>query len=479
MEKYPQNDNNYAIAYYRYSSAGQNEASIDQQREAAQEYAEKHDFEIIREYSDSAYSGTTDKRPGFQLMLAEVKKLKPAALILWKTDRFARNVKLSQIEKYEVRKAGCKIHYIAENTPDGSPEDTFMEHMMEAWAEYSSLQLGVNVTRGMTYNAKRGLYNGVKITGYTVDKNKHYIIDEKTAPIIKKVFESYAAGKPIISICDELNNAGIRTAQGNEFKPNSMAAILRNKAYIGVYKFGDYVIEDCLPPIISKELFDQVQKRLVYNKRFGSSNHKGRTENDSPRFWLSGKLYCGYCGDNMQGSSGTSKSGKTYYYYACNTQRNKRKHKEPCYKKQIRKEELESMVSYLIENTVLSNSTFRSEVAAQIAMSLESMKDNNKEVIKVIESDLKQNKKAIDNVMKAIINGAYGESINKQLEELENKKKQLENALSIEKAKEELACNENEIQEFFNKYVNSGLMQNGSPFRAARLFCTMFCFHEC
>ena len=81
---FKQNNNNYAIAYYRFSSHSQNEASIDQQREQAQFYAEKHDLNIIKEYTDRAISGTTDDRPGFQQMLAEVAKLKPAVLILWK-----------------------------------------------------------------------------------------------------------------------------------------------------------------------------------------------------------------------------------------------------------------------------------------------------------------------------------------------------------------------------------------------------------
>ena len=86
-KSFVQNNNNYAITYYRFSSHAQNEASIDQQRERAQEYADAHDLKIIKEYSDAAISGKRDDRPGFQLMLAEIKKLKPSTLILWKTDR--------------------------------------------------------------------------------------------------------------------------------------------------------------------------------------------------------------------------------------------------------------------------------------------------------------------------------------------------------------------------------------------------------
>ncbi len=83
-KQFVQNDNNMAIAYYRFSSHAQNEQSIDQQRELAEEYAETHGLTIVKEYVDEALSGRDDTRPQYQLMLSEVKTLKPAVLILWK-----------------------------------------------------------------------------------------------------------------------------------------------------------------------------------------------------------------------------------------------------------------------------------------------------------------------------------------------------------------------------------------------------------
>lgn len=50
QKKFVQNNNNLAIAYYRYSSHAQNEMSIDQQRKEAERYAKAHGFTIIKEY---------------------------------------------------------------------------------------------------------------------------------------------------------------------------------------------------------------------------------------------------------------------------------------------------------------------------------------------------------------------------------------------------------------------------------------------
>lgn len=83
-KKFHANDNNLAIAYYRFSSHSQNDASIDQQRELAHTWADTHGYKIIKEYEDAAISGTTEDRPGFRQMLSEVGKIKPHVLILWK-----------------------------------------------------------------------------------------------------------------------------------------------------------------------------------------------------------------------------------------------------------------------------------------------------------------------------------------------------------------------------------------------------------
>jgi DNA invertase Pin-like site-specific DNA recombinase len=82
--KFTRNDNNLAIAYYRYSSSAQNEAGIPQQREAAHAYAEAHGYTIVKEYEDPARSGRDENRPGFQLMLSEVSDIRPSVLIIWK-----------------------------------------------------------------------------------------------------------------------------------------------------------------------------------------------------------------------------------------------------------------------------------------------------------------------------------------------------------------------------------------------------------
>lgn len=196
-KKFVQNDNNLAIAYYRFSSHSQNEASIDQQRDQAQAFAKAHGYNIVKEYKDAAISGTTSDRPQYQLMLSEVGKIRPAVIILWKTDRLGRDRFELADAKRRIRDAGCRICLVAEPTPDDSPESVLMETMMEGMAEFYSRQLSVNIRRGMTYNAEHALYNGHKVWGYGVDDEKHYVVDDSVAPFVLDMFTRYADGDAV------------------------------------------------------------------------------------------------------------------------------------------------------------------------------------------------------------------------------------------------------------------------------------------
>lgn len=185
-KKFKRNDNNLAIAYYRFSSHSQNEASIDQQRELAHAWADAHGLTIVREYEDAAISGTKEDRPGFQLMLSEVAKIRPSTLIMWKTDRLGRDKYVLAMAKKEIRDAGCEIHLLAENIPTEGPEGILVEGLMDAMAEYYSRQLSQNIQRGMDYNAQHALFNGHKVWGYGVDREtKKYVVDEDTAPRLR------------------------------------------------------------------------------------------------------------------------------------------------------------------------------------------------------------------------------------------------------------------------------------------------------
>lgn len=447
-KKFKQNDNNYAIAYYRYSSHAQNEASIDQQREAAIEYAKGHGYKIIREYEDAAISGTTDQRPGFQLMLSEVGKIRPAVLIMWKSDRLGRDVAIVTLAKKQIREAGCSIELVAEMSPEDSPEGTLMERIMDAQAEFYSKQLAVNIQRGMNYNASHALYNGHKILGYDVDENKKYIVDPSTAPFVQRIFNEYANGKPMKEIMDDLDKQGVRSNKGNKITINSLRKILSNRAYLGEYRYSDYVIEGGIPALVDEDTFNQVQERFKLNKRNGSQRAKGLDENNAPRYWLTGKLYCGECNETMQGVSGTSKTGAKHYYYYCKAYRRKK-----CSHKPIKKDEIEKLVIDILDMFLKDTENLVS-LAVDIADYYNKTYSDTK-YLESLEAKRKETEKGLANIIKAIESGIFSDTIQERLLQLEETKKALNEAIETENMKQALCEDSHSIQAYFEKYMNT------------------------
>ena len=94
---------------------------------------------------------------------------------------------------------------------------------------------------------------------------------------------------------------------------SSVNTMLKNRRYIGELSFRDIVVPDAIPVIVPKDLFDRVQKRLDKNKRAPAC---GKADEE---YLLTTKLLCGKCGALMFGESGTSATGRTYYYYKAPT----------------------------------------------------------------------------------------------------------------------------------------------------------------
>lgn len=155
--------------------------------------------------------------------------------------------------------------------------------------------------------------------GYVIDDERHFQADPLMAPLVRDVFTGYSDGKTIKNLVDELNGKGIRTSKGGKVTINVITHMLKNRRYIGEYKYRDILVENAFPPIISLELFDTVQAKMQKNKKAPA-----RKKEIDESFILTTKLVCGKCGAFMAGESGTGKLGKKHYYYKCSHAKNKK-----------------------------------------------------------------------------------------------------------------------------------------------------------
>ncbi len=125
---------------------------------------------------------------------------------------------------------------------------------------------------------------------------------------MKTIFEMYVAGSTVTEIINHLNSLGLRTLHGTPFTKNSLHTILKNEKYIGIYEYKGEKTPDAIPRIIDDDTFLKVQEMLKINKR--APAHKWSRAD----YLLTDKLFCGKCGANMAGESGTSRTGAKHTY---------------------------------------------------------------------------------------------------------------------------------------------------------------------
>ena len=409
------------VIYARYSSSGQREESIEGQLRECREFARRNHITIIGEYCDHALTGTTDKRPEFQRMIRDSEKKQFTKIIVWKIDRFARNRYDSAIYKARLKKNGVSVVSAKEGIPDG-PEGILLESLMEGYAEYYSANLSQNVKRGMYESALKMQTLGQFVYGLRRAEDGRYEHDPETAPIVRRIFEEYISGKPATDIYRDLNNEGFRTIRGGPFNKNSLRRILQNQKYCGIYEYADIRVEDGIPAIVSKETFRKAQEMIKMH------HEKPAAKKIDGGFLLTGKLFCGHCGEIMSGDGGTSKSGKTYSYYTCNNHRKKK-----CDKKRAPKQWIEDLVVESLEKIANDDKMINS--FADHFMEWQAKKNTNNE-LKSLEEQLKRVEGAIKNNLVAIDSGLNTESIRSHLLSLEEEKADILRGIAVQKIKE-------------------------------------------
>ncbi len=434
-----------AVIYARYSSHSQTEQSIEGQLRDCYEYARRYDINVVGEYIDRATSGMTDERPDFQRMIADAAKKQFERVIVWKLDRFARNRYDSALYKHRLKQYGIRVISAMENVGEGD-ESILLEALLEASAEYYSLDLKKKIKRGQRENIAKGKYCGGPIPyGYKLIDGK-LRVDDKTAPTVRFLFEQYASGVPMKEIIDELTRRGVRGSRGGALTYNTFSRVLTNTTYIGQYKYKGDVVPDLAEPMIDADLFERTQAVVKANAHAPAAN---KAEVD---YLLQGKAFCGKCGSHMVGESGRGKNGDTYYYYACAN----RKKRHTCKKKNEKKDFIEW---YVVEQTV--QYVLTPQHIENVAKAIVAQYDNEFSGSKMdeCEKQIRQLDRELNKLVDALIDApkAAHKRIYEKMESLEAQKAAAESDLIKLRIASDIRLTESEVRAWLKKFCTGDL----------------------
>lgn len=459
--------------------------SITNQKSLLLQYVKENNLRVYDIYVDDGYSGTTFDRPDFNRLLIDIELGKINMVITKDMSRLGRDYigTGNLIEKYFPEH---NVRYIA--VTDNI--DTFLDSSNNDIAPFKAIMndmyakdISKKIKSSLKAKMKEGKWVGGRTPfGYNQDKDNknHLVINEEQANVVKRIFNMCLEGLSFFKIAIQLTNEGIKTpAQyyNFEWKSNynlnygewhskTIRDILTNQMYIGDmvqnrrskvnYKVKkviknnpeNYIIvESTHEPIIDKEIFYEVQKRIPKNK--------GRNEKKENHL-LDGLLYCGDCGHRISIQSRRKKDNRCYticnYYRTymkqklCTTHSNNYDELEKAIIKSLTEMCLDYINENKIKNSVLNNLK-------------ENDKISNKKELEILTNNIKQINDNLDTI--------YIDKLNKKIteEQFERIKLKLENELNIKQNRyNELNNNINDtiheesknkmIREYVNKFLS-------------------------
>jgi DNA invertase Pin-like site-specific DNA recombinase len=317
--------------------------SIEDQIAELRAFAKNESLEISNVFVEKQ-SAKIPGRPIFGEMISKIEKGEAQGILAWHPDRLARN-SVDGGKIIWLLDCGHLLNlkfptFWFENTSQGK----FMLNIAFGQSKYYVDSLSENTKRGLRQKVKRGEYPCLAPVGYINDvRTKTVVVDKKKSVIIRKAFELYAKnGSRLEDISSFLAQSGIHSKNGKLTHRDRITFILSNPFYVGLFRYAGETYEGKHQPIISKKIFDKVQKIL---KQRGRPHHKQKNEPQA----FCGLLKCGNCGMAITGEYKVKKqkNGNEHYYtyYHCTHKSKTIKCKQPC----VRQEKLDEQISSLLQ----------------------------------------------------------------------------------------------------------------------------------
>ena len=322
-------------AYCRVSTDKDDQTnSLISQRKYFADYITHHDDWVLSDvYYDEGISGTqTKKRAGFNAMIEEAMQGEIDLILTKEVCRFARNTVDTLSYTRKLKDNGVGVIFTIDNIDTRDSDGELRLTIMASIAQEESRKTSERVKWGQKRRMEQGIVFGRNLIGYNV-RNGELAINEEEVPVVRAIFHKYTnEGKGTHVIARERSEEGLRPKRVKLWSATVILRALRNEKYVGdlcqkktftpnylthakKYNRGNeemVYLKDHHEPIIDRDLWNRTQEELL--RRAPTEEMKSKHSN---RYWCSGKLYCGMCGQRYVSRTKKLKNGTTYKAWRC------------------------------------------------------------------------------------------------------------------------------------------------------------------
>lgn len=354
--------------------------SIQAQRERLISYCKAKDWLVQDVYIDGGYSGSNIDRPALNRLLNCLNDID--IVLVYKLDRLSRSQKdtLYLIED-EFIANDVDFVSVTENFDTTTPFGRAMIGILSVFAQLERENIRERSKIGRIERAKKGLWAGTPNPPIGYDLiDSTLVVNEYEAVQVKEVFELYLKGYGSNRIQDIFIDKGYTTKYGDwkNISTHTIYRIIDNRVYIGEISFAGKWYKGIHTPIIDKDTFN---KAMQYRKK-----RKGHRR--GLKYFLSGLLYCGDCGEKYVSDKKGSRS-----FYICKNRKMAYKQDFKCENVIFTINELEKMAIKKMK-AMLKDKSKIAERKAEIANSNDKKSNND-----AIKKRIKEVDKQIDKLM--------------------------------------------------------------------------------
>lgn len=324
--------------------------SLDAQIDACQKVVADKKLKVVGIFRDEGQSATVKNRPEFQKMISRCEEDSIQFVIVYHTDRFARNSLDHFLVKETLRKAGTALLSYSQPNINDTPEGKFMDTMLAGVNQFFSDDLSRKTKMGLQRKWEEGLWPGWAPVGYKnyskTDKRKARIeVDPIQGPLVAEAFQKYATGNySILKLAELMYSKGLVSRhKGGVLTVSTLQQTLSNPYYHGVMRWNGEIKVGKHTPLITKSLFEQCQFVAAKHRQFLIRLRKHR-------FLLRGFAYCPIHERRLTAEwhlgINSKKRDKVGYYHCTNV--------GGCKTTYIQSDKLENMVTKLIDRYAFS-----------------------------------------------------------------------------------------------------------------------------
>ncbi|MDA1056010.1 MAG: recombinase family protein [Planctomycetota bacterium] len=223
------------VAYIRVSTEEQATSgqSLDAQRAKALAYAGLYDLELVEVIEDAGQSAKKLKRPGLERALAMLASGEADGLVIAKLDRLTRSVADWQklIDRFFGEKAGKQLFSVADSIDTRTAAGRLVLNVLLSVAQWERETIAERTSDALQHKIRNGERCGKVRFGYDLaDDGKTLVPNAVEQAAISLMHELREAGESLREIADQLNQRGIASKQGGEWKHTTVKGILARAA---------------------------------------------------------------------------------------------------------------------------------------------------------------------------------------------------------------------------------------------------------